>query len=208
MSKKMLVTPRQAVCVQQMANDKKVGRELFQASLDNGDFARFLDDVKAGTVGISAPPGARIHIVRGVRVKQDRPWQEGVNAAGPNTPSDYNVRKVSDLYVPVGNQEVTKDFILLNYPQGGGGWDNANAWAQAARLKGTNPREVFAVGEQHPTLHNILGQNPMYVVATTECFFDGYRQACYVWWNGSDRKACLYWVSCFDRTHDWFAFSK
>jgi hypothetical protein len=36
--------------------------------------------------------------------------------------------------------------------------------------------------------------------------FDGNHQACYVWWNGSDRKANLNWVSNFDNSNDWFLF--
>ena len=206
MSKQQLVTPRQAACVQQMANDKKVGREVFQMALDDGSIARFLDDLKNGAVGITPPQGARIHIVR-VKVKQDRLWQEAVDKAGPNTPSNYDVRKVGDLYVPVGNQEVEKDIILLNYPTGGG-FDKARAWAHPLGFKDTDPREVFAIGEQHPNLHNVLGQNPMYVVATKECSFDGHRQACYVWWYDSLREADLRWVGNFDYARGWFAFSK
>lgn len=36
--------------------------------------------------------------------------------------------------------------------------------------------------------------------------FEGNRQACYVWWNDSDRKANLNWVSNFDNSNDWFVF--
>lgn len=37
--------------------------------------------------------------------------------------------------------------------------------------------------------------------------FEGNRNACYVWWNDSDRKANLNWVSNFDNSNEWFAFS-
>ena len=37
---------------------------------------------------------------------------------------------------------------------------------------------------------------------------EGNRQACYVWWNDTERKANLNWVENFDSTNDWFVFSR
>ena len=219
------VTVGQAEGLRKVANDKKVGRALFQQALDNGSVARFLDSLKADEQMEYAPlsdkriaeltklataVGARIHVLRRVRVQQDRDWQESINLAGPNTPMNYNVRKpeVSAQYQPVSKKTVEKDIVLLNYPKGDGYWDKATVWGQGASLKSTNPREVNAVGEQYPTLHNTLGQNPMYVVAPMECSFGGHRNACYVWWDGSGRGAGLSWVSCFDDAGAWFAFSE
>ncbi len=225
MSYKPVTTP-QTENLRKVANDKKVGRALFQQALDNGSFARFLDSLKAdeqtGYTPLSderiaeltkkaASVGARIHVLRRVRVQQDREWQEAINLAGPNTPMDYNVRKpeVSAQYQPVSKVMVEKDIVLLNYSKGDGNWDKALAWGKEAVLKSTNPREVFAIGAQHPTLHTTIGQNPMYVVAPTECAFEGYRYACYVWWHDSDREAPLGWVSrFFDHSGGWFAFSE
>jgi hypothetical protein len=63
---------------------------------------------------------------------------------------------------------------------------------------------VFAVGKQFPTLHRTLGLDPMYVVATTDCTFDGNHQACYVWWNGSVASALRAAGSCSaSRTWSW-----
>lgn len=197
-----LVTTGQTDSVCRMANEKQVGRGTFQQALDDGRVAGFLDGLK-----IVAPEGARIHILR-VKVKLDRPWQEAVDAAGPNTPTDYNVRKVGDLYVPTGTGEEDQEHVLLNYPAGDGNWDKAHAWAKDKGLKKTVPRGVFAIGEHHPTLHSILEVNPMYVVATTECTFEGYRHACYVWWHDSERRASLCWVENFGRASGWFAFRK
>lgn len=154
---------------------------------------------------IIAPEGARIHILR-VTVKLDEQWQEAVNAAGPNTPSDYNVRKVGGLYVPTGTGEEEQKHILLNYPNGDGSWDIALSWAESKGLKKTVPREVFAIGKQHPGLHRALGVNPMYMVATTECTFGGRRRACCVWWSDSGREADLPWVRDFGLACDWFSF--
>lgn len=154
---------------------------------------------------IRPPKGARIHTLR-VRTKLDSEWQAAINAAGPNTPDHYNVRRVEDQYAPTGTGHVVEEFILLNYPNGDGSWGKALAWAKAKDLKNTDPRRVFAVGKEHPTLHTELGCDPMYVVATTECTFEGDHSACYVWWNGSKREANLNWVSNFGNSNDWFAF--
>ncbi|MCX6715450.1 MAG: hypothetical protein NT077_00335 [Candidatus Taylorbacteria bacterium] len=207
------VTVGQMECGRKMANEKKVGRAPFQLALDDGRFARFLDSIKVDHLctyfaAITPPPGARIHMVR-VRVKQDREWQEAVNAAGPNTPDHYNVRKVADLYTPIGTGEAEENLVLLNYQSGGGSWGRALAWAESLGLKNTNPREVFAVGEKYPILHKTLALNPMYVVATTECSFVSSCQACCVWWDGARRDACLRWIGDFIVSADvWFAFRK
>ena len=118
------------------------------------------------------PSGTRIYVVH-IKYQQNRSWQEAINVAGPNTPSDHNVRKVEGFYPATGIETIEEDLILLNYPSGDGNWDKALSWAQGAKLKNTVPREVFAVGEQHPNLHRTFGQNPtMYVVATTDCTFE------------------------------------
>lgn len=206
MSKIKPVTSAQGGSLVKMANAKGIPRDAFQTWLDN-HAAGTLDDIKTGTVGLKAPDGARIHIVR-IKYRQDRAWAEAIDAAGLNTPADYNVRKVGDLYLPTGTQEIEEDLVMLNYHEGGGSWDKALAWASGAKLENTVPREVFAVGEQHPKLHVTLGVNPMYAVATTPCSFEGYRQACYVWWDVSDRMAHLFWTSDFGYTYVWFLFRK
>lgn len=194
-------------CGRKIANEKQVGRARFQQALDDGSFGRFLDSLKVELTDIEAPKGARVHILE-VEVKQDREWQAAVNAAGPNTPNDYNVRKVGDQYAPVGKGKVKEKLILLNFPNGDGNWDKAIAWAETKGLKRTHPREAFAIGEQHPRLPEQLGQNPMYAVATTDCSFEGRRDACYVWWRASKRRASLDWVEGFGLTSDWFVFRK
>lgn len=205
MAKKLDVTRHQGEEVARLANDRGISRSQFQEALDNGAIAKFLDTLKTG---MAPPQGARVHVVH-IRVKKNREWQEAINAAGPNTPADYNVRKVGDLYLANETEEIEEDLVLLNFTKGDGSWDKARAWAQGTGLlEDTDPREVFAVVEQYPGLHQELGVNPMYVVATTECTFDGYRQACYVCWRDSDREARLRWVSHFGYLRDWFAFRK
>lgn len=206
MGKIKLVTSNQANAVKDMANAKGLSRAQFQAAQDDGRIGRFLDTLKVDSTALTPPPGARLHTVR-IRFKPDREWQESINAAGPNTPSDYNVRKVGDQYPPTGTEAIEEDLILLNFSNGDG-FDAALAWAKSKQLENTVPREVFAIGEQHPKLHKELGQNPMYVAATKECTFVGDRFACYVWWDDSEREADLSLVENFDSSNDWFAFRK
>ncbi len=158
---------------------------------------------------IEPPTGARVHVLE-VEVEQGREWQSAVNAAGPNTPSNFNVRKVGDQYAPVGKGKVKEKLILLNFLNGDGNWDKAIAWAEAKGFKRTHPREAFAIGEQHPKLHEQLGQNPMYAVATTDCSFESVRSACCVSWFDSECGAFLRWVGDFGyaNANDWFVFRK
>lgn len=204
------VTHGQLEEVKRLARDAGVGRELFQTELlDNGALAALLrkvGDKKSGsTVEIVPPEGGRVHVVR-VPVRLDREWQEAINAVGPHTPDSYNVRKVGDQYPPSGAGTVKAEIILMNFGPNGGNWDLAIAWAKQYRLKRTNPRHVFAIGEHKPQLHHELGMDPMYVVATEECTFEGGRSACDVWWGRSGRGADLYWLEYYGFSSDWFAF--
>jgi hypothetical protein len=213
LGKKKKVTTNQTDQVCKMANEKGINREVFQNELlDNGLMSRILDAVKDDvliTIGIpfGPPPGGRLHFIK-VKVQFNQEWQAAVNAAGPNTPDNYNVRKVGDLYQPTGTGVVEEELILLNYPKGDGNWNKALAWAEQFQLRRTDPRRVFAVGECHPNFNQDVGINPTYVVATEDCSFDGDRRACFVWWGDSKRKADLFWVSYYGYAHDWFAFRR
>jgi hypothetical protein len=204
------ITDPQLKEFKRLARKAGVGNDEFQAARNNGKLQRAIEILKPGldVSQIVAPPGARIHVFRDVRVTLDSEWQEAVNAAGPNTPSDYNVRKVGDLYLPTGTGEIVEDLVGLNYPDGSGNWEKALAWAAISKLEKTVPREAFAVGRQFPQLNDELGINPMYAVATTECSFEGDRQACYVWWLDSKREAFLLWTGFFFGRNDWFLFRK
>ncbi len=224
MTKYIPVTVAQVEGLRKVANDKKVGLALFQKALDNGSFARYLDSLKADEqmeytplsdkriaelTKMATSVGARICVLRRVRVQQDRDWQDSINLVGPSTPMNYNVRKpeVSAQYQSVSKKTVEKDIVLLNYLKGGD-WNKATMWGQSTFLKAANPREVFAVGEQYPTLNKTLGQDLMCLVAPIECTFFGNRRACFVWWLDSDRKADLSHVNSFYDTYAWFAFSE
>lgn len=202
------VTTAQLEQVRKMAGEKGIGKDPFQVyGLDGGIIARALDEVKQRLfVGDFIPPSSgRVHIVRGP-VQPNREWQEAINAAGPDTPGNYNVRKVGDQYPPKPGEVVEAEIVLINFGLNGGTWDRAIAWAEQYRLKRTNPRHVFAIGEHKPQLHRELGFDYMYVVATEECLFEGNQLACNVWWDKSKRKAFLHWVSDYGSSNAWFAF--
>ena len=214
MSKQYLgLKPGQREQIHKMAVDKRISSDRFQIfGLDNGNVATLLEAARQGRRIVFAPefeppPGGRIHILR-VPVVLDRPWQEAINASGSDTPDNYNVRKVGDLYLPTGKGLVEREVILLNFGPKGGSWDGAIAWAKQYGLKRIAPRLVFAIGEHCPQLHHELKIDPMYVVATEECAFEGNRQACNVWWNEHKREANLNWVSNYGNPNDWFAFSR
>lgn len=208
------LTPGQRELINKMAADKGIYDDWFQRhGVDNGNAAIFLEAVRLGkritfAPEFGPPPGGRIHVLPRVPVVLDRDWQEAVNAAGPQTPDNYNVRKVGDLYLPTGTGVVEKEIILLNFGPQGGDWDRAIAWAKQFGLKRTAPRLVFAIGKHKPELHRELEMNPMYVVATHECTFEGYQQACDVWWGGHGPRACLSWVGYCGASDGWFAFSR
>ncbi len=95
----------------------------------------------------------------------------------------------------------------MNFGPKGGSWDRAIAWAsQYPQLKGSVPRQVFAIGAHKPEFHREVGMDPAYIVATTECAFEGHRQACHAWFGGASRGADLHWLRIFYVSYAWFSF--
>lgn len=206
-----LVTDNQGLHLAKLGRQKKVTQKQFQQALPK--LREVLDAIRDGlpiNVGrlLTPPPGGRIHTVK-VAVDYGEDWQEAVNTAGPNTPGTYNIRKVGDFYPGrKGRGRREKELILVNFGSAGTSWDEALRWGQSMGLVKTEPREVFAVGKTFHTLHRELGINPMYVVSTEDCVFDGARQACYVWWYDSVREAYLSRLPGFGGAHGWFAFAR
>lgn len=151
------------------------------------------------------PTGGRVHILW-AKVRLDRDWQKAINAAGPRTPRDCTVREVANLYPPTKKGTVEREYILLN--NDGASYAAALDWGKQNKLNQTVPREVFAISEHNPRLHQQLGLTHMYLVGTTNRGYEGDRQACYVWWFGTERRAGLYWIEHFGTAGDWFAFSR
>jgi hypothetical protein len=125
----------------------------------------------------------------------------------PNTGSDLNSRKVGDQFPMDSVPEGEHNYVLRNYPKGGGSWDKALAWADKEGYKLTLPQEVFAVTAKND-LRKLLDRNWLYLVATTECSFWDCRRAVCVYVGGSDRSADLNRLGCFGNGHVWFLFRK
>ena len=140
-------------------------------------------------------------------VRQYCSYIEALEAGGPDTLSEYDVRKVGDLYPPVSDQEEEVKFVLLNLSKGEGSWDQALAWARSHGYKITNPREAFAVAEQHD-LWKLIDQNTFYLVATTECSFEGNRRAVCVRVDNLGCRAEIFELKSFGDGIDWFIFRK
>lgn len=204
-TKIVAVTSQQGIQVAKMANDKHISKASFQTALSDGSFGRFLDSIGVDVGSILPPDGGRIHFVN-VTYDEGRPWKEAVTATGPNTPSNYDIWKVGKHYPPGPAGQVTKKLVLVNF---GRTIDNAQPaldWAAKYRLPIASARATLAIPENHPTLHRTLGQNSMGVVSLEECQLSGGRGLPCGWWDGSGRRANLFW---FDRRfygRCWFAF--
>lgn len=140
-------------------------------------------------------------------VLQDSDYIDALEADVPDTPDDYSARKAGDLYPPTGSGKEKVNFVLCNFPKGGGSWEEALAWAEKSGYTPTNPREVFAVARQHD-LCLVLGVSWLYLVATNECFFESVHQVVYVHVDESYRTANLFQIEFFGDGDSWFLFRK
>ena len=161
--------------------------------------------IEEHSMPVMAPEGGRIHILR-VPVNPAREWQEAINAAGPNTPRNYDIRKVGNLHPPQSGEPKEKEIILVNFGKTIPNSQFALDWANPYSLRPASPRECFAIGEHKPQLHRELDMNPMAVVSLEDCVFGGLWRVCCVWWGGSERVAGLSWFAYGWHGSYWFAF--
>jgi len=152
------------------------------------------------------PKGGRLHIIR-VPVDPGREWQEAVTASGPDTDSDWDVRKVGDKYPPQPGGLKEREIILVNF--GNTVFTQYTLdWAKPIGLRPEGPRGVFAVGEHKPQLHRELNVEAMAVISPEPCAFEGKARVCRVWWGTSRRLARLDWFEYTYADGCWFAFSR
>jgi hypothetical protein len=156
---------------------------------------------------VKAPEGGRILVVR-VPVNPGREWQEAINAAGPNTGSDWAVRKVGDQYPPQSGEPKEREIILVNFGKTIPDTQYALDWAKPYGLSPEPPRGVFAIGEHKPQLHRELKRSVVVVVSPVPCSFGDLRLVPGVWWNDAERSAFLYWFDNEWSDYYWFAFSR
>lgn len=154
---------------------------------------------------------ARIYVLRRIRVRQNMNWNEAIDLIGPNTPSCYNIRRpeISAQYRPVSDKEEETDIVLLNYLSSGN-LDMALAWGKRAKIRCTNPREVFAVGSKKDCdLNTLFEQKLVNVISTTGCVFSGrLPHQCYVEFCTSKRRASLHAVDNYLNGSNWFGFAE
>lgn len=204
MKKGEIPTLAQAGYIRDTAIELGITREMFQTLRDDGTWTKVLKERRDQ---ILADRDNCLTFELRATVRQDRPYIEAFEAGCPDTPSGYSVSKVDDLYPPVSDQEEEVEFVLRNFPRDAGSWDKALAWAKSNGYEITNPREAFAVAEQHD-LQKLLDRNWLYLAATTECSFEDSRQAVYVFVIGSHRLANLRRLGRFGAGDDWFLFRK
>ena len=164
--------------------------------------------------GLAPPPGGYLHTVS-LLVDLSREWHQALCAAGTNTDyhiyaggSDLYYKDVGGQFPPVDMGVVETQIILMSFGPTGGNWNRALAWGNRNRLKVTDPRHVFAIGEQKPEFHHELMSNELKVSSTKEFISNttDCRIACQVCWHGDKLGACMERIEEIHDNHDWFAF--
>lgn len=214
MSEYLPVTQPQALAIQKIANEKRVGRKAFQKGLDNGRIAKFLESLK--TDPTSDDPNIQTRTFR-MRYKQDCRWSSAIKAITSWKLTGYDVWKVGRAFPPSGSGEAEHEYVLLNYSNEDGDLWKALDWAKQNGHECTNPREAFAVLENFPGL---VGELPRFrkelrIVATTVAenttFENKMSGACYAFLEGTTRGAYVNLPgNCRDdgATCCWYLFRK
>ena len=156
---------------------------------------------------VQAPQGGRIHIIR-VPVNPGREWQEAVDAAGPDTGSDWDVRKVGGLYPPQPGEPRDEEHILVNFGKTIPNLKYATDWGKPFGLTSKAPRSVFAIGEHRPQLHRELKVGGMAIIAPVPCSFGDRQLVCFVWLGDVERGCNLRWAGVGFDDDCWFAFGR
>lgn len=157
------------------------------------------------------PEGGRIHQLD-VTVDEGRVWDEALSAVGPDTGTDWDIRKVGGEYPPVPTWPVKRRVVIVNFAPRNGGEAEALAWKQAEeertgrKLTPLTPRGCFAVVEQHPNLYRKLKVSWMWIPSLASCILRGSRHFPYAWWHSSERGANLNTLENLRNENCWFGF--
>ena len=172
------------------------------------------------------PVGGYIIYPLTVQVRYDQDWQKALTHAGPLTSPcrsssakkwEGYVRDIGNLWPPTPTSVKKVELILISNYTGNGDWSTACLWAHQFGLKKTVPREVFAIGENHPDLDEIILVDKLEIYAATDFSFQGYkRNICRICWARPDYLSPSYrWVDCSTHMHltlrektEWIAFRK
>jgi hypothetical protein len=159
------------------------------------------------TTPVQAPEGGRIHILR-VPVNHGNKWDDAIDAAGPDTNRDWEVRKVGSQYPPLPCEPRDEEIILVSFDKAIPDTQHAIDWGKQFGLVPKQPRSVFAVAEYRPKLHHELGVSAMGIISLVPCTFEGRGRVCRVWLRDGYRRCGL---PSFDGGwlgHSWFAFGR
>jgi hypothetical protein len=140
-----------------------------------------------------------------IKSEKNKNWKQTIKSSSPDTYDDSSIYKVEDLYPKEKVEE--RELVLINYSKDGN-WKKALEYAKENDLEFTTPKDILALQKQYPELNKDSDVENMYVVETTGCSFGGDALACYVSWDGVERKSGLYWRGDFGDGGDWFAFRK
>lgn len=165
-----------------------------------------MGDLIVAMRGIVPPEGGRIHVAM-VRANYSREWSDAASAAGPDTSVGWDIQKVGDLYLPKLRGIVTRRIVLVNF--GKNTQSEANlAWGAQFKppLPPADPYSIFALAEENPTLHRMLGVSAMAVVSLVPCSFGGNQFVSHVWWYEAERGADLRLSTHGYSNRCWFAF--
>ena len=145
-----------------------------------------------GTTGELLRPTMLVTIPQ-VPVNYDLDWNERINQAGPNTGTDWNVRKVGDLYLTERKGIVLTDITLAGFGQKVESEQVLDFGLEWQLGRTMNPHEAFTLLAHRPNLHRELGHSAMAAVSLEHCSFQGARRVCYSWWDGDGRGCDLVW---------------
>lgn len=154
-----------------------------------------------------APKGGRVHRIE-ILVDPARPWQEAINAAGPDTARDAAIRRVDDQYPPEAGARANRKMVLVSFCKVLDGLQPVFEWAAPYGLVPEKPRSVFAIGEHEPWLRLQLGQKALVVFSLATCPYDGGRYMPCIWTFDLKRYTEISWSGGHFSEICWFAFSQ
>jgi len=131
-----------------------------------------------------------LYVIRlsNVPVINDRDWNQAIDAAAPQTPQCSLIRKIGHLYSPCRSGVSQVTLSILGFDRE---FESQEAQRHIHKLKlpAANPRQIFAIAEQNPTLHRMLGQEHMALLSFKT--FKYKRSLCVpdLWFGGNDREA-------------------
>lgn len=150
------------------------------------------------------PAGGDVKLLDAM-VYPSREWQEAINAAAPETALEQDMRKVGSIFLQELKEPGRKEILLVNF--GKKATDTMAAdWGENNGLRTVKPRELFAIGEHHPTLNADWKLHTLFIGSQEYRALHEFSVSPYLIYWGNSRFACLgkFGVPCVKDC--WFAF--